>query len=370
MVCKSSLSNLNFWFLDASFRKIIAKYGKPSVLYTEFVSTGGLIRGAEKLKADLLYSEEERPVVAQLFGSCPEEMYDCVQMVKRLGFDGVDINMGCPDRTVCRQGCGAGLIDRPELAQSIIAAAQNAAETPDEKTGEIRPFSVSVKTRIGSAKETIDLWLPKVLEMRPDALTVHFRTRKEQSLVPAHWTQEVVGKTVDMVKNRFGHETLIIGNGDVKTPAEARQKIAQWGLDGVMIGRGIYGNPFLFNEAGPEPTPQQRLKALLEHHLLYDELLAGVKPMAIMKKHYKAYVVGFNDCKYHRGRLMEATTTAQVQEIILDLIQQLDDGKIAIRQAADDFQLPTPNPSLMDLEPDDVLTPEINETCKPNSNSL
>lgn len=333
------------------------------MLYTEFVSTGGLIRGAEKLKADLYYSEEERPIVAQLFGSSPEEMYDCVQMVKKLGFDGVDLNMGCPDRTVCRQGCGAGLIDRPELAQSIIAAAQYAAETPDEKTGEVRPFSVSVKTRIGSAKETIDEWIPKVLEMRPDALTVHFRTRKEQSLVPAHWTQEVVGKAVDWVKNKFGGESLIIGNGDVKTPAEAREKIARWGLDGVMIGRGIYGNPFLFNENAPPPTPQMRLKALLEHHLLYDELLAGVKPMAIMRKHYKAYIVGFQDCKIHRGRLMEAETTNQVQEILLDLIWQLDNGKLEIRHAEDDFQLPTPNPELMHLEPDDVLT-ESNETCQ------
>jgi len=402
--------------VDASFRKVIARYGKPDVMYTEFVSTGGLIRGASKLMSDLLYSTEERPIVAQLFGSDPAEMYDCVIKVKRMGFDGVDINMGCPDRTVCRQGCGAGLIDRPELAQAIIGAAQLAAEedhgfedmrfvtpqlSPDsaeispslEKLldprhhdphlpptivspkSEIfqstkiydgllqrapirrRPFSVSVKTRIGSAKETIDEWIPKVLEMHPDAMTVHFRTRKEQSLVPAHWTDEVVGKTVDWVKNRFGHETLVMGNGDVRTPEEALQKIDRWGLDGVMIGRGIYGNPFLFSKASNGlPAPQQRLNALLEHHLLYEELLGDVKPMAIMKKHYKAYVVGFQDCKIHRGRLMDAKTTDEVVVIIKDLIQQLNEGRLAIRTNPEDFQLPTPDPSLMENEPDDVLT--------------
>lgn len=341
---------------DASFRKIIAKYGKPEVMYTEFVSTGGLIRGGEKskLRADLIYSESERPIVAQLFGSDPAEMYDCVDLVKRLGFDGVDINMGCPDRTVCRQGCGAGLIDRPELAQQIIAAAQRAAEAPDAN-GYVRPFSVSVKTRIGSAKETIDDWIPRVLEMYPDALTVHFRTRKEQSLVPAHWTEEVVGKTVDWVKNKFGHETLIIGNGDVRTPQDAKEKMDRWHLDGIMIGRGIYGNPWLFSET--LPTPQQRLTALMEHHLIYDELLGNVKPMAIMKKHYKAYVIGFQDCKIHRGRLMEAKTTQDVVAILQDLIQQLNEGKLLIRTSLDDYQLPTPDPSLMALEPDDVLSP-------------
>lgn len=325
------------------------------MLYTEFVSTGGLIRpaGRSRLLADLLYSESERPIVAQLFGSDPGEMYDCVHLVKELGFDGVDINMGCPDRTVCRQGCGSGLIDRPELAQSLIAAAHHAAEEPDSQ-GVVRPFSVSVKTRIGGAKETIDAWIPKILEMRPDALTVHFRTRKEQSLVPAHWTEEVVGKTVDWVKNKFGHETLIIGNGDVRNPVDAREKIARWNLDGVMIGRGIYGNPWLFSEH--VPTPQERLRALLEHHKLYDEILGAHKPMAIMKKHYKAYVVGFDECKMHRGRLMEAETTQDVEAIINQLIQDLDEGRIKIRVDHTDFQLPSPNPQLMELEPDDVLS--------------
>jgi tRNA-dihydrouridine synthase len=311
-----------------------------------------------KLGADLIFSESERPVVAQLFGSDPAEMFDCVRYIKELGFDGVDINMGCPDKSVCRNACGAGLIDRPDLAQKIIAAAQHAAEYPDTQ-GNVRPFSVSVKTRIGSSREIIDDWIPKVLEMQPDALTVHFRTRKEQSLVPAHWTQEVVGKTVDWVKKRFDHKTIIIGNGDVKNPADAREKIQRWNLDGVMIGRGIYGNPWLFSEE--TATPQQRLEVLLEHHKLYEELLGDVKPIHIMKKHYKAYIIGFEDCKIHRGRLMEATTTAEVEAIINDLISKLNSGALKIRTAVDDFVLPTPDPKLMEQEPDDVLShsPEV-----------
>ncbi|XP_049848249.1 probable tRNA-dihydrouridine synthase [Schistocerca gregaria] len=311
---------------DPSFRRIIAKYGKPDVLFTEFVSAAGLVRSEsrQRLLIDLIYDESERPIVAQLFGADPQEMYEGVHIIKGLGFDGVDINMGCPDRAVVKQGCGSGLIDRPELAQQIIKAAKKAADEPSDGSvkSAVRPFGVSIKTRIGGNKECLDSWLPYLLEMEPDALTLHLRTRKEQSLVPAHWTEEVIGKAVDIVKRKFRGKSLILGNGDVKDIQEAREKVDRWGIDGVMLGRAIYGNPWLFKEYCA--TPQQKISVLLEHTKLYQEILSTHKSMAYMKKHYKAYVTGFEECSQYRMKMMNSESMEELEQIADEVIQMLD----------------------------------------------
>jgi len=285
---------------DAAFRRIIATYGKPDVTWTEFVSADGLMSsGREVLLRDLEYSEAERPIVAQLFTGHPDKMREAAALVMKLGFDGLDINMGCPDRAVEKQGGGAALIKDRENAQKVIEAARESG------------LPVSVKTRIGYNKNQIEEWIGFLLEQKLPVLTVHLRTRKEMSDVPAHW--ELMPQIVDL-RNAISPETLIIGNGDVQSIAEAREKVKETGCDGVMIGRGIFGNPWFFS--GKIPTPRERLAVLVEHTYLFEKLLGDIKSFAIMKKHFKAYVSGWDGAKELRMRLMEANSANEVDKII------------------------------------------------------
>lgn len=293
---------------DAVFRRMFAKYGKPDVTWTEFVSADGLSSsGREALLYDLLYSEAERPIVAQIFGSKPENIERAATLIADLGFDGIDINMGCPDRSIEKQGAGAAMIKNPQLAKEVIyAAKQGAKELP-----------VSVKTRIGYNKIEIDEWIPHILETKPAALTVHARTRKEMSDVPARW--EHVREVVDMAK---GTGVLIIGNGDVKDMGDARLKVKESGADGAMIGRAVFGNPWYFNENVDSSTIPlaERFRVMLEHTQLFLELLGGVKNFAIIKKHYKAYVHGFDGAKELRVQLMAATTIEEIESLVASFL--------------------------------------------------
>ncbi len=306
---------------DAAFRRVIAKYGKPDVMWTEFVSADGLALAPEDSKKKLLksleYSEVERPIVAQFFTSSPENMKKAAALALRLGFDGVDINMGCPDRGVERQGAGAANIKNPKRALEVIAATKDGA-------GDL---PVSIKTRIGFNTVEIETWIPNLLSSKFAALTVHLRTRKEMSKVPAHW--EYVKRIVEL-RNEISPETLIIGNGDVLTLSDARRKVEETGCDGVMIGKGIFGNPWLFAEA--LPTHQEKLRVLIEHTKLFEELLPH-KSFAIMKKHFKAYLSGkvlaatdvssFNGVSKLRARLMEAENAFQAEQIINNYLKNL-----------------------------------------------
>lgn len=303
---------------DASFRRIIAKYSKlssvrnpglekityPYVTWTEFVSADGLAlapeEGRKKLMADLIYSEVERPIVAQFFGSRAENMEKAGALARELGFDGVDINMGCPDSSIEKQGAGAAHMKDPSHAQEIIAAAKAGAQH----------LPVSVKTRLGYNKDELDEWLPKVLAADPAVVTVHARTRKEMSLVPARW--ERVKRAVE-IRNELGSKARILGNGDVKNVPDALQKIADTGADGAMLGRAIFGNPWLFTSH--VPTLEERLSVLVEHTKLYEELLPH-KSFSIMKKHYKAYVSGFDGAAELRAELMGASNANEVEKIV------------------------------------------------------
>jgi nifR3 family TIM-barrel protein len=314
---------------DAAFRRMIAKYSKPNgpqVMYTEFVSADGLCRaneeGKAKLMRDLLYSESERPIVAQFFTSTPEYMERAAALAAELGFDGVDINMGCPDKSVEKQGAGAKLILNPERAKELILAAKRGAPN----------LPVSVKTRLGYNKDILEEWLPMLLEAEPVAVTVHARTRKEMSKVAAHW--ERVKRAVE-IRDALGSKTLIIGNGDAADMADAKIKAEESGADGVMLGRAIFGKPWLFatpekfpvqkvlGSASPQPdhfgqeiSPASRLRILVEHTKLFEELLGDVKNFAIMKKHFKSYVEGFDGAKDLRVQLMETTNAAEVTRIL------------------------------------------------------
>jgi nifR3 family TIM-barrel protein len=296
---------------DPAFRKMFAKYGKPDVTWTEFVSADGLAHefARTKLVRDLAYTEEERPIVAQLFTGTPENMYRAVTLCRELGFNGVDINMGCPDRNIEKQGSGAGHIkDFKNSKQVYLAAKKAAGEMP-----------VSIKTRIGYNKPEIDTWLRFLLELKPVALTVHLRTRKELSLVPAHW--EYMPEIVKL-RDEVSPDTMLIGNGDILTLEEAKIKAQVTGCDGTMVGRGIFGNPLFFNESirMDDMSLKERFDILIEHTRLFEELLGDYKNFAIMKKHYKAYVNGFEGAKELRMLLMDAKDSTEVKAILTDFL--------------------------------------------------
>ena len=286
---------------DCAFRQIIAKYGKPDIFFTEFVSVDGLCSvGKDRLLIDLKYSENERPIVAQIFGSKPENFEKVARMLSEMSFDGIDINMGCPVKKVLNQKSCSALIRTPELAKEIILATKRGAGN----------IPVSVKTRIGFSKIEVDTWIPIILETEPAALTVHLRTVKEMSNVPAHWD---LMKRIIEIRDEIKSQTLILGNGDVLNLEDAKRKVKETGCDGIMLGRAIFGNPWLFAEK--VPYIKEKLEVMIEHTKLFEKMLGGHKNFAIMKKHYKAYVNGFDVAKELRVKLMEAENASQVEKI-------------------------------------------------------
>lgn len=304
---------------DVAFRSIIAKYsrhgevgGGPDVFWTEFVSADGLMSPGQKiLLRDLAFSEDEHPIVAQLFGSTIEKMEGAARLCAQLGFDGIDINMGCPDKSIEKQGAGAAMIKDPAQAKAIIEAVKRGAPL----------LPVSVKTRVGYNKVTLTDWLPQLLTCELASLTVHARTRKEMSLVPARW--EHIREAVEM-RNAFGVDTLIIGNGDVRDIAHGKVLAEESGADGIMLGRAIFGNPWLFDERRIDTqksvgvSTRERLEVMVGHTKLFERLLGDVKSFSIMKKHYKAYVNGFDGAKELRVRLMNEGTDATAIESIVE----------------------------------------------------
>ncbi len=326
---------------DCVFRQIIAKYGKPDVFWTEFVSADGLayvlkassenrllfnasltrsgnFPTPHKLLIDLKYGENEHPIVAQIFGGKPENIKIASAFCAELGFDGIDINMGCPDKSVEKQCAGAAMIRDPKLAREIIRAAKEGAPN----------LPISVKTRIGYNKNEIETWIRELLSEDLAVLTVHLRTRKEMSLVPAHW--DLMARIVE-IRNEMKKDTLIIGNGDVMDLADARKKAKETGCDGVMLGKAIFGNPWLFSAKehiskstnNRRQTIQEKLQVMVEHTKLFEEMLGGYKNFAIMKKHYKAYVNGFDGAKELRMKLMEAKNASEIEKITTDFLLTL-----------------------------------------------
>lgn len=295
---------------DPAYRRLIAEYKAPDVSWTEFVSADGLYHMREKaqkpdnenpLMRDLQFTEGERPILAQLFSSKPEMMAYAANLCKELGFDGIDINMGCPDRSIEKQGCGAAMMKTPEIAVEIIRAARTAG------------LPVSVKTRLGYNAEQIDTWIRQLLSEKPEALTVHLRTRKEMSKVPAHW--DLMPRIVAL-RDELSPETLVIGNGDVRDLNVARQKAAQYGCDGVMLGRGIFGSPWLFTGRAPQDvTPAERTEALLKLTQYFGELTPAKSPH-ILKKHVKAFITGWPEAASLRAELMEARTLDEFQALL------------------------------------------------------
>ena len=288
---------------DPAFRRLIARHGKPHAMWTEFTSADGLcVPGRDRLLRGLAYGENERPIVAQLFGAKPDTMERAAALAAELGFDGIDINMGCPDRNVEKRGAGAALCKQPALAQAMIRAARRGAGG----------VPVSAKIRLGYSRNELATWLPALLEAEPVAITIHARTRQEMSLVPAHW--DAIAQAVD-IRDRLGAPAYVVGNGDVTDLADARRKARASGADGVMLGRAIFGNPWLFDERRDlaEVPATEKLQALLEHTRLFEELLGDIKSLDTMKKHYKAYLKGFDGAKALFLQLVEARDVNEVE---------------------------------------------------------
>lgn len=300
---------------DAAFRRVIATHGRPDVAWTEFVSADGLMHpvGRKAILPKLWFDEGERPIAAQLFSAFPEKMRGAAKLVAELGFDGIDINMGCPDKAINKQGAGAACILDFKKAQGLIRAAQEGVREAG------REIPISVKTRLGFDTDILDEWLPALLEAKPAVVTLHARTRKEMSDVPARW--ERVARAVEIAR---GSGTLIVGNGDVRDIAHARELAIKTGADGVMLGRAIFGNPWLFDEAKGVVSVEEKLRVMVEHTKLYEELFSGVKGFDSMRKHYVAYVSGFPRAKELRVRLMNAKNASEIEKKVANFLEKME----------------------------------------------
>ena len=289
-----------------AFRQIVVSCGKPDVMFTEFVSCDGLCSeiGKPKLLPHLKFSDNERPIIAQFFGSKPENFYRCAQLAVELGFDGIDINMGCPASKVLKQGSCASLILNPELAKNIIAETKRGADS----------LPVSVKTRIGYHSIITEEWISHLIEAKPDAIIIHGRTMKEMSKVPAHWDE--IGKAAILCKKA---EVLIIGNGDVKTYTEGLEKAEQYKLDGIMVGRGVFSNPWFFNPSTDPATktPEEKIMLLKKHVELFTELWGNNKHFDVMKKFFKVYISGWEGAKELRIELMRSKNKEDVAKLLI-----------------------------------------------------
>ena len=291
---------------DTVFRQVVADVARPDVFFTEFTSVDGLFsrgRGAVIHRFD--YTQQEHPIIAQVWGTDPELFRRAAELIVDLGFDGMDINMGCPQKNVTSRGAGACLIRDHSRVTEIIAAARR---------GLNNAIPLSIKTRIGYKKIDPD-WVRFLLEHHLDALIVHGRTASELSKVPAHWDE--IAAAVKL-RNDISRDTVIIGNGDVVDYADAVGKCQVYGADGVMIGRGIFQNLWAFDKHGVShmDDPQALFRMLKKHIQLFEK--TG-KNFAILKKFFKVYVQGFPNAGQARVRLMEAAGAKEAIAIISDV---------------------------------------------------
>lgn len=281
---------------DSVFRQIVCLVGKPDVLFTEFVPVDAILSSAgdKVIEKSLKFTETEKPIVAQIWGTDPEKFYQSARILKRLGFDGIDINMGCPVHDIIKKGACSALIKNPKLAQEIILATIKGAGG----------LPVSVKTRLGFDQLETEKWARTLLQTPISALILHLRTAKEMSKVPSHWDE--IAKVVE-IKSRLHPRGVIIGNGDIKTLKEAKEKCKKYGIDGVMIGRGIFENVWFFNENIDitKATPKQRKELLNKHLNLFKKTWGNTKHFELMKKFVKCYINSFKGSKDIRESLMK-----------------------------------------------------------------
>lgn len=293
---------------DVVFRQVVTEIGKPDVLFTEFTPCEGLVsKGRERVISNFLFTPEQKPIVAQIWGTKPEQFYEVAKDLSEMGFVGIDINMGCPERVVVKNGACSALIKNPSLAAEIIQATKDGA-------GDL---PVSVKTRIGFSQPAIEEWIGFILRQNLAALTVHLRTVAEMSKVPAHW--EMMPEIMKL-RAEIAPETLIIGNGDILSLEEIQEKYEAFGCEGFMVGRGIFANPWAFNKEVQmaDKTVAERIALYLHHIELFDKEWQGRHNFALLKKFAKTYISNFPEASELRVKLMEAKKIEDLRNTLLD----------------------------------------------------
>lgn len=324
---------------DHSFRHIQKKYGNTPVVYTEFTSVEGVCRGATRLLKDFLYDATQRPIIAQIYGTTPDFFRQTAIILCQLGFDGVDINMGCPAKNVAHSGAGAALIKTPQLAQEIVRATQRgvldwregaSARDCSNITDEIRDrveeraqllseqyasrsreIPVSVKTRIGYHTPVVSDWIPTLLETNPAVIAIHGRTLKQQYAGAADWSH--IGAAVTLAEDS---DTLVFGNGDVKNYEQALKKVREYGVDGVLIGRGAFGNPYIYQRKYDQK--KSVFKIALEHAQLFEATNDKTyrNYFLPMRKHLGWYVRSVPNATKIRVELFKTNSALEVQQVL------------------------------------------------------
>ncbi|WP_321286135.1 tRNA-dihydrouridine synthase [uncultured Sunxiuqinia sp.] len=301
---------------DTSFRELVAKISEPGclhLLFTEFTAVDGMNHpvGKKRVSERLIVSESERRLlkekgirlIAQIWGNKPEVFHRITrEITEEYDFDGVDINMGCPVKNVVKQGSCSALIDQPKLAQEIIIASKEATHLP-----------VSVKTRTGIRQHETERWMTQLLETKPAAITLHGRIQKQQSDGEADWNE--IAKAV-AIRNELNPSIPILGNGDILSYAQSVEYCNKYGVDGVMIGRGIFHDPWFFNSAKKLAGKEEKLEQLVNHTKLFERNWGGVKNFNILKRFYKIYASGFEGAAQLRARLMGANSYDDVYQIV------------------------------------------------------
>jgi nifR3 family TIM-barrel protein len=339
---------------DASFRFITAKHGGPDVTFTEFVNVESAFFAPRTLIKDLTYSEIERPVVAQIYGRTPELFYKVAHIVCELGFDGLDINMGCPAKKVAAKGSGAGLIRTPALARSIIRAAArgiqdwfegqtlvrldigpemvamiraaNRLRTGREAQAGRRLIPVSVKTRMGYDSVIVEEWIQNLLEENPSVISLHGRTLKQGYKGYADW--EAIARAAHLARSSG---TLILGNGDLQSMEDVRRRVSETGVDGVLLGRAAQGNPWIFNAKRrlkqalrsnrdacihePAVALERRFEVMLEHSRHFERHW-GARCFVGMRKHLAWYCHASPGAAALRSRLVRVNSACEVVECL------------------------------------------------------
>ena len=291
---------------DVVFRHVVAKAARPDVFFTEFTNTESYCHpeGRKSVRGRLAFTEDEQPIVAHIWGDKPEKFREMSIGMAELGFSGIDINMGCPVPNVAENGQGAGLIKRPELAAAIIQAA---------KAGGL---PVSVKTRLGYTRvdEWRD-WLSHILKQDIANLSIHLRTRKEMSKVPAHW--ELIPE-IKKLRDEIAPNTKLTINGDILDRKMGMKLFEEYEVDGIMIGRGIFKNPFAFEVEEREHTRREFLDLLRYHLDLHDQYSVQLETRAFkpLQRFFKIYIKGFRGASELRTLLNDTKSTEDVRNVL------------------------------------------------------
>lgn len=295
---------------DVVFRHVVKEAGAPDVFFTEFTNSDSFCHpdGKESVRGRLVFTEDEQPIVAHIWGDNPDFFREMSMGVAEMGFKGIDINMGCPVPNVAGRGKGSGLILRPDVAATLIEAA---------KAGGL---PVSVKTRIGyHEREEMTAWITHLLEQDIANLSIHLRTRDEMSKVPAHWDMipEIMA-----IRDRVAPQTLITINGDIADRTAGLALAEKYGVDGIMIGRGIFKNPFAF-EKEPREHSTEELLGLLQLQLDLQDHYAEMVPRSIVGLHrfFKIYVKGFPGASDLRASLMNTKSTDEVRALLKEFFE-------------------------------------------------